>query len=103
MAVDGYGWLHKGAYTCSTDLCLKRPTDKFVTFFLHRLQVLINHGLVPTIVFDGGQLPMKREENLAKAMSLSKAQDLKAAEPFFKKAVHIGPEHAKQVIDALKL
>ena len=113
MAVDGYGWLHKGAYTCSTDLCLKRPTDKFVTFFLHRLQVLINHGLVPTIVFDGGQLPMKREENESrrssrkqnydKAMSLWKVGKQVAAEEYFQRAVHIGPDHAKQVIDALKL
>ena len=113
VAVDGYGWLHKGAYTCSTDLCLKRPTDKFVTFFLHRLQVLINHGLVPTIVFDGGQLPMKREENESrrssrkqnydKAMSLWKVGKQVAAEEYFQRAVHIGPDHAKQVIDALKL
>jgi exonuclease 1 len=27
-AIDGYGWLYKGAYSCSKELCENIPTDK---------------------------------------------------------------------------
>ena len=28
VAVDAYGWLHKGAYCCSMELCEGIPTNK---------------------------------------------------------------------------
>ena len=28
VAVDGYSWLHKGAYSCSQELCEGKWTDK---------------------------------------------------------------------------
>ena len=28
VAVDGYSWLHKGAYACSRELCEGTYTDK---------------------------------------------------------------------------
>ena len=28
VAVDAYCWLHRGAYTCSVELCEGTPTDK---------------------------------------------------------------------------
>lgn len=28
VAIDAYGWLHKGAYSCSRQLCEGTPTDK---------------------------------------------------------------------------
>jgi exonuclease 1 len=28
IAIDAYGWLHKGAYSCSRELCEGTPTDK---------------------------------------------------------------------------
>ena len=27
VAIDGYSWLHKGAYSCSAELCEGRWTD----------------------------------------------------------------------------
>lgn len=30
VAIDGYSWLHKGAFTCSKELCEGTPTDKCV-------------------------------------------------------------------------
>ena len=27
-AIDGYGWLYKGAYSCAKELCEDTPTDK---------------------------------------------------------------------------
>ena len=28
LAIDGYAWLHKGAYSCAEDLCLGKPTKQ---------------------------------------------------------------------------
>lgn len=33
VAVDTYSWLHKGALSCSKDLCTGQPTTKYSFFF----------------------------------------------------------------------
>eukprot|EP00798_Chlamydomonas_sp_ICE-L_P014825 gene14824-20878_t len=98
VAVDGYSWLHKGAYCCSRDLSEGVYTENF--------------GVEPLIVFDGGPLPMKgdeersrqrsREENRSKALAHLRAGNNMAAEECFQKAVDISPKMAKQLIEALK-
>jgi exonuclease-1 len=62
VAVDGYSWLHKGAYACSKELCEGRYTDRFVNYCMSRVELLRGNGVTPVIVFDGGRLPMKAEE-----------------------------------------
>ena len=79
---------------------------------MKRLQTLLDSGLEPVVVFDGGSLPMKRDENEsrrnAKRQNFEKGKALlaqgkpEAAEEFFQRAVNISPAHAKAVIDALK-
>ena len=32
VAIDAYSWLHKGAYSCSRELCEGLPTTKWVLF-----------------------------------------------------------------------
>lgn len=32
LAVDGYVWLHKGAFSCAQELCLGQPTNKYASF-----------------------------------------------------------------------
>lgn len=112
VAIDGYSWLHKGAYCCSTDLCMGRPTDKYVTYFMSRVDVLTSSGLTPVVVFDGGPLPMKRAENQSrrktkkqnfeKGRALLEQGKTQAADEHFQRAVNITPDHAKDVIDALQ-
>ena len=29
LAIDGYSWLHKGVFSCATEICLKRPTTAY--------------------------------------------------------------------------
>lgn len=31
LAVDGYVWLHKGAFSCAQELCLGQPTNKYAS------------------------------------------------------------------------
>jgi XPG N-terminal domain len=49
-AIDGYGWLYKGAYSCPRELCEDVPTDKCVSGLLQRLllqrcQIIGHHSM----------------------------------------------------------
>lgn len=76
VAVDGYVWLHRGAFCCARELCEGRPTDKcaaacvvvlhffvsfrglsvptprrYVTYFVKNIEVLRSAGVTPVIIF----------------------------------------------------
>lgn len=59
FAVDAYSWLHKAAYSCATELCLGRPTRRYVDVCLNKIKMMRSFGVEPYIVFDGCPLPMK--------------------------------------------
>lgn len=112
IAIDAYSWLHKGAYSCSRELCEGTFTDKYVTYCMDRVRLLRGCGVVPVLVFDGGRLPMKaleeasrakaRKEHLQRAAAHLHAGNACAANECFQKAVDISPAVAKRLIDALK-
>lgn len=33
---------------------------RYINYFLDRVRTLLNHGVIPYVVFDGGPLPMKK-------------------------------------------
>ncbi|XP_073300650.1 exonuclease 1 [Primulina huaijiensis] len=112
VAVDTYSWLHKGALSCSTDLCKGRSTSKHIDYCMHRVNMLRHYGVKPILVFDGGHLPMKsdqeikrarsRKENLARAMEHESNGNLSAAYECYQKAVDISPSVAHDLIQVLK-
>nr|GFB66111.1 exonuclease 1 isoform X1 [Tanacetum cinerariifolium] len=53
VAVDTYSWLHKGALSCSKELCKSLPTKKHVDYCMHRVNLLRHYGVKPILVFDG--------------------------------------------------
>lgn len=60
VAVDGYCWLHRATYGCSMELCQGTPTNRYITFFMGLVRMLLYHKVEPLIVFDGGRLPAKQ-------------------------------------------
>jgi 5'-3' exonuclease len=112
VAVDGYCWLHRAAYSCSSELCQNVPTDRYIQFCLNRVNLLRSHNITPVLVFDGGHLPMKkgqeeirgrkRKEHLAKAKEFLKQGNRTAAQESFKKAVDITPLMAHRLIKVLQ-
>ncbi|KAH7622041.1 hypothetical protein Ndes2526B_g02866 [Nannochloris sp. 'desiccata'] len=112
VAVDGYVLLHRGAYACARELVEGEPTEKYVTYCLNRIDLLLNHGIIPYIIFDGGPLPNKsdeeatrqrsREENRERAQTLWRQGNRVAALEAYQKAVDVTPEMAQCVILALK-
>ncbi|KAK6631583.1 hypothetical protein RUM44_006112 [Polyplax serrata] len=61
VAVDAYCWLHKGIYSCSYELAMKKPTTKYVTYCMRYIEMLRHFKVKPILVFDGRNLSSKRE------------------------------------------
>ncbi|KAI3883730.1 hypothetical protein MKW92_020706 [Papaver armeniacum] len=112
VAVDTYSWLHKGALSCSKDLCKSEPTSRHIAYCMHRVNLLRHYGVKPILVFDGGNLPMKceeeakrsrsRKENLERAMEHESMGNSAAAYECYQKAVDISPAIANELIQVLK-
>ncbi|GAA5903716.1 hypothetical protein JCM8208_006557 [Rhodotorula glutinis] len=112
VAVDGYVWLHRGAYGCAEDLALGKPTTKYVNYAMHRVRMLKHFGVTPVLVFDGGLLPSKmgtedaREAKRADALARGRAFLAEGkggqARECFVKAVDVTPAMAFQLIKALR-
>ncbi|PPR85567.1 hypothetical protein GOBAR_AA35122 [Gossypium barbadense] len=112
VAIDTYSWLHKGALSCSNQLCKRLPTSRHIEYCMHRVNLLRHHGVKPVLVFDGGLLPMKieqenkraraRKENLARAVEHESCGNSAAAYECYQKAVDISPSIAHELIMVLK-
>ncbi|TVY43986.1 Exodeoxyribonuclease [Lachnellula occidentalis] len=112
LAVDAYGWLHRGTVACAMELAKGQPTRKFVDFAMHRVRMLQHFGVIPFLIFDGDYLPSKaateldrekrREESKRKGQELLNAGKPSQAYLEFQKAVDVTPEMARQLIDELK-
>ena len=112
IAVDGYVWLHRGAYACATELVLNKPTTKYVDFSMHRVRLLKHYNIRLIIVFDGGPLPAKldtererekkRSENLEKAKKFASMGRHSQAREFYVKCLDVTPQMAYQLIKVSK-
>eukprot|EP01116_Phalansterium_solitarium_P015435 TRINITY_DN3410_c0_g1_i3.p1 TRINITY_DN3410_c0_g1~~TRINITY_DN3410_c0_g1_i3.p1 ORF type:complete len:756 (-),score=230.11 TRINITY_DN3410_c0_g1_i3:137-2404(-) len=111
-AIDIFCWLHKGVYACSQELCLGQPTEKYISYCMHRIKLLQAHNVTPVVVFDGGPLPAKadtererrktREEARARGVEHLRNGNLGQARDCFNRAVDITSEMAYKLIKELK-
>ncbi|KAJ2602782.1 Rad2 nuclease [Coemansia sp. RSA 1721] len=112
VGVDSYIWLYKGAFGCSTELALNKPTTKYITFFMNRARMLRHYGIRPYFVFDGGPLPSKRHTEMARKQSRMEKREQgikfwnqgkkKQAFEQFTRSIEVTPEMAKEVIKELE-
>lgn len=108
LAVDTYGWLHRGLILCAQDLCTDAPTRGYVTSVMKKVDMLRHFGVEPYMVFDGLLLPTKESTNNERRLKREKAQetaakmvqrgDRKSAWKEFMKAAAVTPEMAKSVM-----
>ncbi|RDX88235.1 Exonuclease 1, partial [Mucuna pruriens] len=128
VGIDAYSWLHKGAYSCSMELCLDSDGEKklrYIEYFMHRVNLLRFYKITPVVVFDGGNIPckaateeernrhylslglgescfsLKRRANRDLAMAKLKEGNVGAASEFFQRAVNITPLMAHKLIQTL--
>lgn len=112
VGVDGFAWLHRGGYACALELATGAPTSGYLTHFLHRVNLLLHHGVVPVVVFDGAPLPMKADTNAERRASRAEARrageaalavgDRRAATEYFQRCVTVTPEMVAAVMGALR-
>eukprot|EP01060_Flectonema_neradi_P030838 TRINITY_DN4554_c0_g3_i1.p1 TRINITY_DN4554_c0_g3~~TRINITY_DN4554_c0_g3_i1.p1 ORF type:complete len:534 (+),score=89.38 TRINITY_DN4554_c0_g3_i1:98-1699(+) len=112
VAIDGYSWLHKSCFSCAYELSVGVPTALYLKSFLNKIQILVNAGIIPVVVFDGADIPLKgntndgrqerREGAQEKAKKLLAAGErLKAIEQY-QRALDITGEIALSVIKVLR-
>ena len=112
VAVDGYCWLHRGAHACAEDLCLGRPTTRYLGYVAAMLDVLARAGATPTVVLDGAPLPAKagqearraarRARGAAEARAALARGDTHAAHAACCRAVDVTPEMAARCVQLLR-
>eukprot|EP00906_Rhabdomonas_costata_P031870 RCo044963 len=112
IGVDAYGWLHRGAIACATELCQGIPTSRYLSVVMHRVRLLRHFGVHPVLVLDGGELPVKaateanrranRKHHQQEGMALLRQGKRGAAEEHFQKAVDVTPEMACSLIQVLR-
>ncbi|CAG7899653.1 unnamed protein product [Brassica rapa] len=115
VGIDAYSWLHKGAYSCSMELCLDTDGKKklrYIDYFMHRISLLQHYEIIPVVVLDGGHMPCKaatgderqrqRKANFDAAMEKLKEGNVGAAVEFFQRAVSVTSSMAHQLIQVLK-
>nr|CCA16620.1 exonuclease 1 putative [Albugo laibachii Nc14] len=108
LAVDGYCWLHQVMHRCSEDTFLDPKSERYIDYFMARVDNLVRHGVSPYIVFDGGSLPSKahteearrlaRQNDRAKAMQFLSQNNKEQARKHFSRAIDISPYMAHRVI-----
>ncbi|KAJ4867945.1 5'-3' exonuclease family protein [Raphanus sativus] len=115
VGIDAYSWLHKGAYSCSMELCLDTDGKKklrYIDYFMDRINLLQHYEITPVVVLDGGRMPCKaatgderqrkRKANFDAAMAKLKEGNVGAAVEFFQRAVSVTSSMAHQLIQVLK-
>ncbi|ESQ34994.1 hypothetical protein EUTSA_v10007197mg [Eutrema salsugineum] len=115
VGIDAYSWLHKGAYSCSMELCLDIDGKKklrYIDYFMHRINLLQHYEIIPIVVLDGGNMPCKaatgderqrkRKANFEAAMAKLKEGNVRAATELFQRAVSVTSSMAHQLIQVLK-
>ena len=112
VAVDGYCWLHRGAHACAEDLCLGRPTTRYLGYVAAMLDVLARAGATPTVVLDGGALPAKagqeahraarRARGAAEARAALARGDAQGARTACCRAVDVTPAMAARCMQLLR-
>ncbi|EPS40312.1 hypothetical protein H072_5871 [Dactylellina haptotyla CBS 200.50] len=112
VAVDAYGWLHRGTISCAIDLALGKHTTKYVDYAMHRVRMLQHYGVTPYIVFDGDYLPgkkgteldreKKRQSSRETGLELLKLGRTTQAHLELQKAIDVTPLMARHFIEELK-
>ncbi|XP_026141368.1 exonuclease 1 [Carassius auratus] len=113
VAVDTYCWLHKGAFSCAEKLAKGEPTDQYVSYCMKFVDMLLSFGVKPILVFDGRNLPSKKEveksrrerrqANLQKGKQLLREGKISEARECFTRSVNITPSMAHDVIKTARM
>ncbi len=108
LGVDAYCWLHRAAVASVVAHARGRPCERFLTFFMGRVDLLRRCGITPVLIFDGCEMPLKDNTDAARHERRQQAKELgeqllaqgrtDEAQRVLEKAVEITPELAHAAI-----
>ena len=111
VAIDGYAWLHKAVYGCCIELATGLESDKWITYCLNLIDMLLRNGLIVHMVFDGANLPSKqitetlrasnRAAALEKGLELIKT-DKKKSLSYLSSSIDVTPRMAAELMKRLR-
>lgn len=114
VAIDAYGWLHRGAHQDPRGVAHKTDAAfaMVVGYCVGRCLELRREGVEAVMVFDGARLPMKedeetkrrrsREENIERARQMEEQGNINAARLCWGRSLDICPLLAARLIDELR-
>lgn len=76
VAIDGYSWIHKAVYKCSLDIVLDHNIEGIVSYFLNKMNYMKKLHIKIVLVFDGNELPLKRQTNQERKTNREKYRKL---------------------------
>ena len=118
--VDGYVWLHRGAFAVASELAEAsvggeeeaEATRRVVKYCVGLVRMMRSFGVEPVMVLDGAPLVSKRgveherasarEESLTRARELVKAGHASQAQRHFSRAVDVTPHMAHALVVELR-
>ncbi|ODV61585.1 exonuclease 1 family protein, partial [Ascoidea rubescens DSM 1968] len=112
IAIDAYSWLHKAIISSNLEIYHNKSTNKYLNYFIKKLNLLAHFNISPYLVFDGDYLPTKASTESSRSQSRLKNKQL--ADAYFQqanykkaldahlKSIDISPPFAKTIIDYLK-
>ena len=111
VAIDGYAWLHKAVYGCCIELATGLESDKWISYCLNLIDMLLRNGITVHMVFDGANLPSKqitetlraskRAAELEKGLEMLKT-DKKKSLSYLSGAIDVTPRMAAELMKRLR-
>lgn len=110
--IDALCWLHRGAFSVAQEIALGRPCKKYISFCENLLDMLDHYNVTPIVVFDGKELPMKREmhlkrrvkrdEELQKGIELFDKKETEEALKYFQRSISVSNRMIEEFVGLLQ-
>ena len=112
VAIDAMGWLYKGCYSCSYEICKGIPTYAYLHFTYQMVEMLRRNGIKPIVVIDGLPLPAKEHTNKIRTAIKQRNRELadkqfeegnrNEALKFYSRCISIRKRFIYELVDLLK-
>ncbi|EAN31499.2 XPG I-region family protein [Theileria parva strain Muguga] len=101
-AIDAMCWIHRGLISSAVANVRNEICDKYMKFIISMLQLLIKLSITPIMVFDGYEMPAKKNENSIRRERRNKAR-AEALEMIRKNKGKINTEIMRKCMQAIQI
>lgn len=112
VGIDTYCWIHKAVYLSAIELMTGKNATLFIDLCVKRVEQLLSNQITPIMIFDGGKLAMKeneeqdrqknRDQKRIQALEMYNKGDNENACRKYAESIDVTPEMAYKLIYILK-